>query len=284
VSNRYYAQGPGQRLAFQGWSGNATGTLLTSDPILMDGPKTAVAQYGTQFYLDVSSAYGTVSGADWYDQGATAHAIVASREVVVSPGTRELFVGWSGDAAGTDVTSNGIAMDRSKIATPVWHTQYSLTIQAGPGTATTAGWYDAGAAAVASLASGIVPGATGTRSVSVPWNGDASGTDPAGAIPIPMNGPRTAGTTWRTEYELRITSAYGSVVGAGWYQAGSPATASADASVTVTMTGPMTVRANWTTATALGGLSGTMLGLILLVLGIALVIGLLVASRRRRSE
>jgi len=383
VSNQYYAQGPGERLAFQGWSGNATGTHLTSDPILMDGPKTAVAQYGTQFYLDVSSAYGTVLGADWYDQGTTAHAIVASREVEVTPGTRELFVGWSGDAAGTDVTSNGIAMDRSKIATAVWRTQYSLTIQAGPGTAATAGWYDAGATAVASLASGIVPGATGTRSVFVSWNGDASGTDPAGSRPIPMNGPRTVGTTWRTEYELRITSAYGSVVGAGWYQAGSSATASvnasvigtaagervvfagwtgdaagdaayssspilmsgprtanaqwskeyflqvdsdigtvdgsgwyregasvqlhasteatsagqtyrfsgwsggvtsADASVTVTMTGPMTVRAKWTTETVLGGLSGTVLGLILLVLGIALVIGLLVASRRRRKE
>src|SRR5207247_1480397 len=122
VSNQYYAQGPGERLAFQGWSGNATGTYLTSDPILMDGPKTAVAEYGTQFYLDVSSAYGTVSGAGWYDQGTTVHAIVASREVAVSPGTQELFVGWSGDATGIDVTSNGIVMDRSKIATAAWRT------------------------------------------------------------------------------------------------------------------------------------------------------------------
>src|SRR5437773_10686791 len=99
----------------------------------MDGPKTAVAQSGSQFYLDVSSAYGTVLGADWYDQGTTAHAIVASREVEVTPGTRELFVGWSGDAAGTDVTSNGIAMDGSQIATGVWQTHYSPTFQAGPG-------------------------------------------------------------------------------------------------------------------------------------------------------
>src|SRR5439155_12337027 len=138
-------------------------------------------------------------------------AIVASREVAVSPGTRELFVGWSGDAAGTDVTSNGIAMDRSKIATAVWHTQYSLTIQAGPGTATTAGWYDAGATAVASLASGIVPGATVTRSVFVSWDVVASGADPVGSRPIPINGSRSVGMTWGSEFELRIASAYGSV-------------------------------------------------------------------------
>src|SRR5207249_3576160 len=155
VSNQYYAQGPGERLAFQGWSGNATGTHLTSDPILMDGPKTAVAQYGTQFYLDVSSAYGTVLGADWYGQGTTAHAIVAS-------------------------------------------------------------------------------------------SGDAGGTDPAGARPTPMNGPRTVGTAWRTEYELRITSAYGSLVGAGWYQAGSPATASVNASVIGSAAGERVVFAGWT--------------------------------------
>src|SRR5207247_8058560 len=122
---------------------------------------------------------------------------------------REVFVGGSGDATGTEVASNGIVMDRSKIATAEWHTQYSLTIQAGPGTATTAGWYDAGASAVASLASGIVPGTTGTRSVFVFWNGDASGTDPAGPRPIPVNGPATGGTVGPTEYELRITSAYG---------------------------------------------------------------------------
>src|SRR5207249_993955 len=84
--------------------------------------------------------------------------------------------------------------------------------------------------------------ATGTRSVFVSWNGDASGTDPAGSRPIPMNGPRTVGTTWRTEYELRITSAYGSVVGAGWYQAGCSATASVNARVIGTAAGGRHVR------------------------------------------
>ncbi len=140
VSNQYYAQGPGERLSFRGWSGDATGGKLTSDPILMDGPKTARAQYGTQFYLDVSSAYGEVAGA---------------------------------------------------------------------------GWYDAGTNAVASLTSGVVAGATGTRSVFVSWNGDTSGTDPSSSQSILMNGPHTVGTTWRTEYELRIDSTYGSVVGGG---------------------------------------------------------------------
>src|SRR5438128_1360847 len=169
VSNQYYAQGPGERLAFQGWSGDATGTHLTSDPILMDGPKTAIAQYGTQFYLDVSSAYGSVSGAGWYDQGTSAHAGVASQQVAVSPGTQELFVVWSGDATGTGVTSNGIVMDRPKVATAQWRTEYSLTIQTPYGTATTAGWYQAGSFATASLNASVIGTGAGERVVFKGW-------------------------------------------------------------------------------------------------------------------
>jgi len=337
-----------------------------------------VATVPTGLPIAVDGATAT-SPATYAWLNGSSHTVSVSSLISGATGTRFVWASWSDGGA----ISHSIVADSDRTITAVWHTQYSLTIQAGPGTATTADWYDAGAPAVASLASGIVPGATGTRSVFVSWNGDASGTDSAGSQPIPMNGPRTVGTTWRTEYELRITTAYGSAVGAGWYQAGSSATASvnasvigtaagervvfagwtgdaagdvayssspilmsgprtanaqwskeyflqvdsdigtvdgsgwyregtsvqlhasteatsagqtyrfsgwsggvtsADASVTVTMTGPMIVRANWTTATAVGGLSGTALGLMLLILGIALVIGLLVASRRRRKE
>src|SRR5438876_6722236 len=139
------------------------------------------------------------------------------------------------------------------------------------------------------------------------WTGDAAGDAAYGSSPIRMSGPRTAHAQWSKEYFLQVDSDIGTVDGSGWYREGtsvqlhasteatsagqtyrfsgwSGGVTSADADVTVTMTGPMTVRAKWTTETVLGGLSGTVLGLILLVLGIALVIGLLVASRRRRKE
>src|SRR5205807_9089387 len=74
VINAIYSSGPGQRSIFRGWAGDATGTGLTSNPILMDRPKEAVADYGTQFYLDVGSAYATAFGDCWYDDWSSATA------------------------------------------------------------------------------------------------------------------------------------------------------------------------------------------------------------------
>src|SRR5438128_12277108 len=48
VSNQYYAQGPGERLAFQGWAWHASGALVTEDRILVDGPRAAADKYATR--------------------------------------------------------------------------------------------------------------------------------------------------------------------------------------------------------------------------------------------
>ena len=307
VSNQYYAQGPGERLSFQGWSGDATGAQLTSNPILMDGPKTARAQYGTQFYLDVSSAYGDVLGAGWYDRGAKAHAVVASPQVGVSPGMRELFVSWSGDATGTGISSNEILMDRSRVAAAVWRTEYELRIDSPYGTVVGAGWYQSGSFATASVNASVIGTATGERVVFKGWTGGAAGTAAFGSNPILMSGPKTVHAEWSKEYFLNVVSDLGSVSGGGWYREGTSVqirasteatsagqtyrfsgwsgdVTSTDSSVTVTMTKAMTVQAKWTTTAVLGGSSGTTIGLVLLVIGIAVVIGLLVARGRRRRK
>ncbi len=306
VSNQYYAQGPGERLSFQGWSGDATGGKLTSDPILMDGPKTARAQYGTQFYLDVSSAYGEVAGAGWYDAGTNAVASLTSGVVAGATGTRSVFVSWNGDTSGTDPSSSqSILMNGPHTVGTTWRTEYELRIDSTYGSVVGAGWYRAGSFATASLNASVIGTGSGARVVFKGWTGDAAGNAAYGSSPILMSGPRTAQAQWSKEYLLQIVSDIGTISGTGWYGEGasvelhasteatsagqtyhfsgwSGGVTSAHTSVTVTMTGPMTVRANWTTTAVLGGLSGTAIGLVLLVIGIALVIGLLVARGRRR--
>ncbi|UCE96939.1 MAG: hypothetical protein JSV51_04985, partial [Candidatus Bathyarchaeota archaeon] len=70
--------GNGTRRIFTHWSGDASGTNYTSsNPILMDYNKTAVANWKTQYYLTVTSPYGTPGGEGWYDSGATAYASVS---------------------------------------------------------------------------------------------------------------------------------------------------------------------------------------------------------------
>src|SRR5256886_1113467 len=140
-----------------------------------------VATVPTGLPIAVDGATAT-SPATYAWLNGSSHTVSVSSLISGATGTRFVWASWSDGGA----ISHSIVADSDRTITAVWHTQYSLTIQAGPGTATTADWYDAGAPAVASLASGIVPGATGTRSVFVSWNGDASGTDSAGSQPRPL--------------------------------------------------------------------------------------------------
>ncbi len=73
----------GTQYVFAGWSGAASGTGLTSNLITMSGPETAIATWTTQYYLTTSTAHGTITGAGWYNAGATA---TATLNAAISPG------------------------------------------------------------------------------------------------------------------------------------------------------------------------------------------------------
>src|SRR5437667_320506 len=247
VADDTFAVAPGERLAFRGWSGDAAGDGLTSAPIVMDGPKTAIAMYGTQYYLEVSSAHGISSGSGWYDAGSPATAILSTTMESSGPGARFLFVGWSDDASGTAPTSNPIVMDAAKVATAIWTTQYELQVVTAYGEVSGQGWHDAGSTAVARLALGVVPLTGGTRAAFVSWTGDATGTDPFTSSPIPMNGPRSVGASWRIEHELTIDAqGHGTAIGAGWYVSVSFAVATLNASIVGVSPGTRVAFAGWT--------------------------------------
>ncbi|MHA1111720.1 MAG: hypothetical protein ACTSRE_11505, partial [Promethearchaeota archaeon] len=127
-------------------------TYSGSNNILMDAPKTATATWTTQYYLTVSSAYGTPSGEGWYDAGTNQVAAVDSGTVSGGAGIQYVFASWSGDATGTTYSgSNNILMDAPKTATATWTTQYYLTVTSAYGTPSGSGWYDSGSVSVASV-------------------------------------------------------------------------------------------------------------------------------------
>jgi hypothetical protein len=140
--------GNGTRRVFVHWDGDASGSnYAQSDSILMDGPKTAVANWKTQYFLTVTSAYGTTGGEGWYDSGATALASVSPLVVAGSTDTQYVFAHWSGDGSGSTSPSDPITMNGPKTAVANWETQYYLTITHTLGGVTnpaSSGWYDAG--------------------------------------------------------------------------------------------------------------------------------------------
>jgi hypothetical protein len=141
---------PGQRAVFTGWTGDASGTGLTSDPITMNAPKTATALWVIQWHLDVEvipPEAGTIPGEDWYNNCTTvtltADTYLPSKAGV--RGVRYKFSYW--DVDGTPVAGNPIDvhMDATHTATAHYTVQYYLTVKTDPaGIATIPGegWYD----------------------------------------------------------------------------------------------------------------------------------------------
>jgi hypothetical protein len=96
------------RAVFTGWSANASGTGLTSDPILMDSPKIAVADWKAQYYLEVKTDPAGLNpaplGTGWYDNCTYLNLIAPPVSYLNQ--TAYVFVYW--DIDNTIYSSNDV--------------------------------------------------------------------------------------------------------------------------------------------------------------------------------
>jgi len=86
-------------------------------------------EYVTQYYLSVSSRYGTTVGEGWYDSGSTATFSVesATAQLEGTPRVRYIFKRWSGDSSSTSATAT-ILMDGPKAVEAMWEANYGIII------------------------------------------------------------------------------------------------------------------------------------------------------------
>jgi len=102
-------------------------TGLTS-PITVTDDFNVTGNYVAQYYLTVSTPYGTPGGQGWYDYNTIAYATLDTGVVDHGNATRHVFTNWNGDATGTNYAqSNAITMNGPKTAIARWKTQYSVT-------------------------------------------------------------------------------------------------------------------------------------------------------------
>lgn len=246
--------GNGTRRVFLYWSGDASGTNYTqSNPILVDGNKTATAIWMTQYYLNVTSPYGVTGGSGWYNASSTAYASLNTSLVDHGNGTRRVFVSWNVDASGASyATSDPIIMNAPKTALAKWKTQYYVTVISPYGIPSGEGWYDNSSIIGVSLNTGVVDHGNDTRRIFSHWSGDGSGTDYSQSNPIHVDSPKTIIAVWKTQYYLTVTSPYGITSGEGWYNKSSTAYADLDTGMVDPGNGTRRVFTNWS-----GDASGT---------------------------
>jgi hypothetical protein len=221
VSAGTVAGGTGTQYVFSSWSGNASGSnYAQSNAITMNSPLTATANWQTQYYLTVTSSYGSPSGAGWYNSGASA-SFGVSTPASGGTGIQYVFVSYSGSGSGSysgASTSTSVTMNNPIIETAIWQQQYYLTVSSSYGTPSGSGWYSAGSTAYAAVNSGTVSGVSGTQYIFTSWS--SGGSNYAQSSSITMNAPITATASWIAQYYLTVNSAYGVPSGSGWYNSG----------------------------------------------------------------
>jgi len=227
------------------WTSTSGLSSAQSDTITVaSGGGAVTGNYGTQYYLTVTSPYGLpTSGEGWYDAGDPAYAGLASGIESPAPGIQYIFDSWSGDASGSDYSaSNAITMDGPKEAIAVWTTQYYLMVLTDPSEVLTLnpaavsgeGWYDADEIATVDALQNV-DRAPGERYDFRSWTG-ATPTGTGNEAAVLMDEPKIVTANYQLQYELTLVTDPPAVTiptGGGWYDAEDDASISTDENVDI---------------------------------------------------
>jgi uncharacterized repeat protein (TIGR02543 family) len=207
LSSDTISANPGARYVFAGWSGDATGSSPSeSDPVIMDGPKTATANWKAQYYLNTSANFGTVSpGSGWYDAGSSVTIIPTAPNV--ASGERYVWNNWAGTGANSysgNNTQTTVTMLNPINETASWSHQYTLTVQSKYGSPTpTTGWLDAGTLVNATVDTPL-PGSIISQFNCSGWSGTGSVplSGRTNSVRFTLTQPSTIKWNWDTQYLL----------------------------------------------------------------------------------
>jgi uncharacterized repeat protein (TIGR02543 family) len=231
----------GTQYLFTGWSGDALGATSPSDNITMNGPKTATANWQTQYNVTFSQSgvgsdfFGTVltvndtnygfSGYTTWANASDTYTFSYSPQLIITSNAKQcLLTGLSGNSTTSTLTASTTAT-----VTGTYKTQYYLTTTSNYGSPLPAnGWYDSGSSISAFIAS-PVSGNSGTQYVCTGWSGTGS-VPPSGsvsAISFAIGAPSSLAWNWKTQYLVSFAanpSGDGTTSPAGtniWQDAGS---------------------------------------------------------------
>lgn len=230
ISTGEESGGTGIRYLFVGWTGDASGVDLKSSDIVMNSPKTAVAEWKTQYLLSIiadPSIPVSPKGTGWYDSGTTARFSVAAAVPSGTEGKQFAFESWRGDYRGT-APDGSLVMDGPKSLTARYKTQYLLAIKYTPAeiaqrvNVTREAWQDASSSVLLGPVPQIVPVSETERYMFVQWS-DNGNPVPGFSLTIAMDQPHTVEIIYNTQFYLKVTSSYGQTFGTDWYNKGEKA-------------------------------------------------------------
>ena len=201
----------GERYVWLGWSGTGSGSYSSTDnlaSITMNGPITETASWKHEYYLTVTSTYGSPTPTSgWFVAGTEITASVNSPWSEATS-VRYVCIGWTGigsvPSSGITTSATFTINEPSSIAWN-WKTQYYLTVSTNFGTVSPSdGWYDSGSIVLTSAEPPLV--VEGKGYVWYGWAGTGAGSyngldNPAN---ITVNSAVTETAHWKIAPELTI--------------------------------------------------------------------------------
>ena len=120
------AAGTGKQYVWASWSDGGAQTHTYTVPT---SSATITVDYNTQYYLTVSSAYGSPTGQGWYNAGSTANFGIGT-PVAGGSGTQYAFASWTGSGTGSYSGTNNpcsVVMNNPITEIAGQNTQYRVT-------------------------------------------------------------------------------------------------------------------------------------------------------------
>ena len=114
---------------FVAWTLNGADVNNPQTTITMNQPYSAVAKYEKQYYVQVSSQYGTPTGSGWYDEGSTA-TIQVENQLPEQGGWGSLGANWVFDhwSTGGSADPSTVTVDSAKSINAVWRENLTTPI------------------------------------------------------------------------------------------------------------------------------------------------------------
>jgi hypothetical protein len=228
------------RYDFRSWTGATPTGVGNQATVLMDGPKTATANYQLQYKITFAQSgvgsdfadtvviidttnYGRDSVSFWWDSGSS-HSFAFQSPLVVTVNGKQYV--WTSTTGLSTLQSGPITVSSSGSVTGNYKTQYYLLVSSPSGYGSpspTSGWFDASSSITASVTSPW-SGPTGTRYVCTGWTGAGSVPPSGTGLSVTFTITQSSSITWNwvTQYYLTVRtdpSGIATIPGEGWYNA-----------------------------------------------------------------
>jgi len=191
------------RHVFNMWGGDASGRE-NAISLTVNSPKRVVAEYRTQYLLNVASQFALANGSGWYQRGQEVGFLVTNSTWDHGNLTRRVFDGWSGSMTTKDIRG-AIIMDAPKNITASWLKQYYVRLLSNFGKPSGSGWHNANSAVEMSIEP-LVEHGNRTRHVFTTWSTDQPVQSLGGArASITSLRPIIVEARWKTQYDLQLS-------------------------------------------------------------------------------